>query len=235
MSEEEKEEREWQGFIDEDDLVLEAMLQGAPGSMDEEEFLRLTFVGDCPECGSENTCSCEAVEGIEDITVGLCRDCSLLWCLECGTALPDGGDCGHWVICERCEATKDEFGECGVDPLECQRIEQWMAAAESPTFETGQCAWCGTSIAEGGEVYAVGAKIREGIDFVRLGERQENCPLMPVVVAGRTVPALITANGSQAKEDGNDLLIMVCSEDCALALKDALEQEKEFIDRASLN
>jgi len=48
-----------------------------------EEFVNRIFVGDCPNCGSENTGDCEKDPEIDNLLVGRCYDCGLLWCTLC--------------------------------------------------------------------------------------------------------------------------------------------------------
>ena len=48
------------------------------------EFINRVMVGDCPICGSKKTRDCEE-SPLNDSLVGLCEDCSSIWCLECGT------------------------------------------------------------------------------------------------------------------------------------------------------
>ena len=62
--------------------------------------VRRMTIGVCPQCGSENTHSCEKLEYVsaiddekdsncpvvlelDDITIGHCDVCSHIWCLEC--------------------------------------------------------------------------------------------------------------------------------------------------------
>ena len=95
-------------------------------ALDEDQFISEAMVGECPECGSANTVDCDEVEGIYDIEVGLCGNCGYLWCLECGSHLTSGIICGHWEICSNCAKEKDEFGSCGIPPLECKEIKNWL-------------------------------------------------------------------------------------------------------------
>jgi hypothetical protein len=198
----------------------------------DEDFLRAMFVGDCPDCGSSNTLSGDEVEQIDDPTVGYCDECGLLWCLECGMYIDAGAVCAHWDVCEECTEEKDEFGDCGIMPSECPRIIEWQARVAAERVTT-VCSWCGGPIPEAGEVFGTGAKIREGIDFVQ-GEGTEGF-FMEVTIAGRRVPTIVTGKDSEARKQGNDLLFMTCSMNCAEELRESLERERDIIEKTQLN
>ena len=93
----------------------------------EDEFVRSVFVGDCPRCASDQTAMSEEADGEEDLTVGVCKACGHLWCLECDRELTPGTVCGHWDICESCEQLDDESGLCLTSPDECELIQTWIA------------------------------------------------------------------------------------------------------------
>jgi len=199
---------------------------------DEDDLLRSIFIGDCPECGSTHTLSGDEIEEIDDPTVALCEDCGLIWCLECGMTLAAAEECGHWHICEACDEEKDEYGDCGLMPADCPFVLDWQARAAADML-TGKCAWCGGEIPEGGEVFGTGARIREGIDFVQGGS--EDGFFMEVTIDGRRVPTIVTGKDSDARKQGNDLMFMTCSLNCAEELKKALERERDIIEKIQLN
>lgn len=201
-------------------------------SPEDEEFLRSVFVGDCPDCGSAKTSCGDEIEQIDDPTVGYCEECGLLWCLECGMYIEAGSVCPHWDVCDACPEEKDEFGECGINPLECPVILEWQAKLATERV-TSVCAWCKGAIPEGEEVFGTGAKIREGIDFVQ-GLGQEGF-LMEVTIAGKRVPTIVTGRDSEARKQGNDLMFMTCSAECAEDLKEALEHERDIIEKTQMN
>lgn len=203
------------------------------GEISEAEFLREVFVGDCPNCESTCTVDCQDVTDIEDVAVGLCHDCGYTWCLECGAQVERGEPCGHWEICGGCDEEKDEFGECGIPAFDCPLVVAWIAGSSGPGLEVPGCAWCGACMACEGEVFAIGARIEKGVGFT--GANGTGSPLLPVVVAGRIIPAVVTSCDSQAKLEGNDIMFMVCGEGCAKALRGALIEEKSLHDRIKLN
>ena len=52
-----------------------------------DEFVNRIFVGDCPNCASENTGDCEDDPEIDNLLVGRCFDCGQLWCTLCDRLL----------------------------------------------------------------------------------------------------------------------------------------------------
>src|SRR5271169_2833857 len=88
------------------------------GATSPEDFASQIFVGECPQCLSSNTKDSEDVAEIEDITIGLCKDCGHVWCTECGRTVTKGSACEHWEICDRCTKKKDELGDCGIPAWE---------------------------------------------------------------------------------------------------------------------
>jgi len=59
-----------------------------------EEFINRIMVGECPECGSEETDSCEHDPDIDDVSIGRCFSCGNLWCTICDSPFdPDLSEC----------------------------------------------------------------------------------------------------------------------------------------------
>ena len=85
-----------------------------------EQFLAEVMTGHCPGCGTNQIKDCRKVEGIIDISVGLCMRCGYLWCLECGRALVGGVHCDHWDICIKCHGLDD----CDIDLIECSKLRE---------------------------------------------------------------------------------------------------------------
>jgi hypothetical protein len=88
-----------------------------------EQFLADVMTGNCPQCGSNRTQNGDAVEGIEDLTIGRCLSCGHLWCSECGHPLGTGSQCIHWDICKKCKEA-DESGSCGIILSECHKLKE---------------------------------------------------------------------------------------------------------------
>ena len=106
-------------------FVAEALWnEGARGSCRHRTQTRTTscgsmFIGDCPECGSERTVSCDELRGDRRPHGRALRDCGLIWCLECGMILAAGKSAATGMICEGCSEEKDEYGDCGMLPADC--------------------------------------------------------------------------------------------------------------------
>ncbi|MBW2039692.1 MAG: hypothetical protein JRI46_08865 [Deltaproteobacteria bacterium] len=101
---------------------------------------------------------------------------------------------------------------------------------QEPLMNT--CAWCNKRIPEDFEVFGLGAKVKQESD---LADKEGKIIQLFLVVANKTVPAIVTTNNSQAKIDGIDLMFMTCSQDCAESLRDALKKEKDLIGNISIN
>ncbi len=89
------------------------------------------------------------------------------------------------------------------------------------------CAWCDKQISEDSEVFGLGVKARQGTG---LGSYEGEVTPVCLALAKKTVPAIVTTSTSQAKREGNDLLFMTCSQECAGLLKEALQNEKDLFD-----
>jgi hypothetical protein len=86
------------------------------------------------------------------------------------------------------------------------------------------CAWCTAEIPAEAEVFGFGAKASEGVD---LSDKEGEFVSLDLPLAGKTVFALVPTASSQARAEGYDLVFLACSQECAEALKDALEFEKD--------
>ena len=87
------------------------------------------------------------------------------------------------------------------------------------------CTWCKKNIPDNIEVFGMGVKIRQGINL----KHKEGQFLKLSLLDDRTVHAFVTTDGSKAKEDGYDLMVMACSEECANDMSTALQEEIDFI------
>ena len=118
-------EQFWQGIPKE---ARDELMRLAEEADSEEEFVRTVFVGDCPRCESSKTAIARSDDEEDDLTVGLCKACDYLWCLECECELKPGEQCGHWDICEHCDDLDDETGACPRTTDECTVIQAWLGA-----------------------------------------------------------------------------------------------------------
>jgi hypothetical protein len=92
------------------------------------------------------------------------------------------------------------------------------------------CAWCEDEIPEDVEVSTIGARAKPGID---LSEAEGTVIQLSLIQANRTVSALIPTKDSPATRDGHDLIFMVCSQSCAQALSNALENDWKLANNGS--
>jgi len=191
----------------------------------EDQFISEIMVGDCPECGNSNTIDCDGIEGVEDPTLGLCKNCGYFWCIECGSQLVSNFNCEHWEICEKCEEAKDEFGFCGLMALECEHINKWLNKDSSMKSEN-TCAWCKKNIPEETEVFGLSAKVKKGVD---IKDKEGKIISLRLVTANKDVQAVVTKD-SPAKKEGYDLVFMACSKKCAKLLKTFLGKETKLFD-----
>jgi hypothetical protein len=85
-----------------------------------------------------------------------------------------------------------------------------------------KCAWCQSHINNHVEVLGLGARLKPDVD---LSEYESHCIQIGLVSEEKPVYMMVTAQGSEARSDGNDCMFLVCSEDCANKLKSVLEKE----------
>jgi hypothetical protein len=85
-----------------------------------------------------------------------------------------------------------------------------------------QCAACRGSINDMTEVFGLGVKLKPGVD---LSEFETHCIEIDLVAEKKSMYMMVTARGSEAKEDGKDGMFLACSEGCAKQLKQVLEKE----------
>ncbi len=85
-----------------------------------------------------------------------------------------------------------------------------------------KCAWCQNPITDHMEVYGAGAKLKPDVD---LSEYESLCIQISLVSEEKPIYMMVTAQGSEAKNDGNDCMFLVCSESCGKKLKNVLEKE----------
>ena len=86
----------------------------------------------------------------------------------------------------------------------------------------GRCAWCQGRITDEMEVFGFGAELNPNVD---LSEFESHCIQIGLVSEEKPVYMMVTAQGSEAKNEGKDGMFLVCSEGCGKKLKDVLEKE----------
>ena len=85
-----------------------------------------------------------------------------------------------------------------------------------------QCAACRGNIDEMTEVFGLGVKLKPEFD---LSEFETHCIEVALVSEEKPVYMMVTAQGSEAKNEGKDGMFLLCSESCAKQLKQVLEKE----------
>ena len=90
-----------------------------------------------------------------------------------------------------------------------------------------RCAFCNAKIGDDCEVFTIGAKTHDIFD---LSGAEGTVIEIHSLVLDKSIYAMVPTSDSQAKKDGNDMLFMLCSEDCAFELKEALTLEKDLAD-----
>jgi hypothetical protein len=85
-----------------------------------------------------------------------------------------------------------------------------------------RCTWCQSYITDDMEVFGFGAKLKPNVD---LSEYEKHCIQIVLISEENPVYMMVTAQGSEAKNDGKDGMFLVCSEKCAKKLKRVLEKE----------
>ena len=86
----------------------------------------------------------------------------------------------------------------------------------------GQCAWCANQINDQMEVFGFGVQFQSNVD---LSEFESHCIQIGLISNEKQVYMMVTAQGSEAKNEGNDGMFLVCSENCGQKLKRVLEKE----------
>ena len=85
-----------------------------------------------------------------------------------------------------------------------------------------KCAWCRKHILDNAEVFSVGVKLKPSVD---LTEYEGHCIEIGLVADENPLYMLVTLAGSEAKQEGNDGMFLICSEKCGKEIKRALERE----------
>jgi hypothetical protein len=93
--------------------------------------------------------------------------------------------------------------------------------------EIYKCACCGSKIRSGAEVYGLGVKLKAELEYQGGVERRTAVHLP---VKDKTLECMATADGSQAKMEGWDLIFILCSEKCGEEIKGLLEEEKDLFE-----
>lgn len=90
------------------------------------------------------------------------------------------------------------------------------------------CAWCDTAISLDLDVSGLGVRLKTAMDLEKVRGKIISFSLP---LTDRAVPAIAPARDSEAERRGNHLVFVVCSQDCSQALRSALEQGPDIVDR----
>ena len=89
------------------------------------------------------------------------------------------------------------------------------------------CAWCNQEIKEDEDIFGFGAKASQNID---LEGKEGEFVSLNLALREKTVFALVPEKNDATNIVGYDLIFITCSEDCAQALKDELDLEREVFE-----
>ena len=93
--------------------------------------------------------------------------------------------------------------------------------------ESYKCAFCDKEMSSSEEVFGMGVKLKEGLDYPSEVGRMT---LVELPVQDKTYECMVTADNSRAKMEGWDLVFMVCSEKCGGELRGILATEEDLFE-----
>lgn len=88
-----------------------------------------------------------------------------------------------------------------------------------------KCAWCGKLISDTDEVFGLEATVTPSYKK-ELKKKEGKILSLFLLLPRKVVDAIVVTEDSEAKKKRVDIIFMLCSKTCALALKKALLQEK---------
>jgi hypothetical protein len=91
-----------------------------------------------------------------------------------------------------------------------------------PAEVTQTCCWCGRHIGDDSPLYAIGVKVKPGVD---ISEYEGGVMAIQMTTQPMQMYAVVTGADSQAKSEGKDLMFVLCSEECGEDLKNFLNSE----------
>jgi hypothetical protein len=106
--------------------------------------------------------------------------------------------------------------------------EQRLAQRRLTILDTaGNLSESGCSIGDDDELFAIGAKVRAGIDISEYAGR--SLPF-EILIDARKLYAFVPLPDSEAQKHGHDLVFVVCSRPCGKELTARLKEEKKLGD-----
>jgi hypothetical protein len=91
-----------------------------------------------------------------------------------------------------------------------------------PEEVASKCCWCGKHISDDVPMYAIGAKVKPGVD---ISEYEGGVMLLQMTTQPMEMYAVVTTPDSQAKREGKDIMFAICSNKCGENLKKLLNSE----------
>ena len=105
-----------------------------------------------------------------------------------------------------------------------EALDALESVGEAVAALSHRCAWCEAAIPDEASHFALGVRCTTEIDFESYREK----PFEIALTDGRRLLAWVPAPGAQARQDGYQLLLAFCSEDCAAAARVAIDREIKF-------
>lgn len=87
---------------------------------------------------------------------------------------------------------------------------------------TLRCSWCMKNIKEDKPCFGLNVKFKEGID---INEDEGKIISLHLTSRNTSVPFIVVAIGSEAKQQGIDGIFAICSEKCGTKMKTTLDKE----------
>ncbi len=96
--------------------------------------------------------------------------------------------------------------------------EEWS----DPSEVARECCWCGKRIGVESPLYAIGSRIKPGVD---ISEYEGGAMPIEMATQKKQIFAVVPSADSEAKRSGRDLMFVVCSKQCGNDLKRFLLSE----------
>lgn len=88
-----------------------------------------------------------------------------------------------------------------------------------------RCSWCMKKIKEDKPCYGLNVKFASGVEF---GEKDGRITSLYLNTRKTSVPLIVVADDSEAKRNGQDGIFAICSENCAIKMKETVTKELEL-------
>lgn len=98
-----------------------------------------------------------------------------------------------------------------------------------------RCAWCMKKINDNNPAIGLNVKFAKGVDY---SEQEGTIIQVWLNTRNTSVPMIVTANESAAKNEGTDGVFAICSDKCGVKMEETLTKELTMfkeVDNISLN